>query len=325
MSFQVLVTVGPFLNEPGEHKRIIQEAGCELVDAVTHRLNEEQMEAAIPGIDGIILGLERITPRIVRAATRLRVISRYGVGIDNIDLEACTEAGIVVTSTQGANHVPVAELGMGLLLALARQIPQGDRAVRDGQWKGISVGGIELAEKTIGIVGLGRVGLAMAQRARGFDMTVHYYDVFRRTDLEAEGWLTYTDLDTLITTSDVVSLHSPSTPETHNLINEARLRRMKPTALLVNTARGDLIDEDALFKALQEGWIAGAAADAFVNEPPLGSPLLTLNNFIASPHAGSATPECRVRMNILAARNLVAIVKGERPPTVVNPAVFLRQ
>ena len=323
MSFRVLVTPRSFRRETGEHKRIMEEAGCVVVESSTGRpLRSSEMVNLIGDVDGAIIGLDQVNAEVIAAAPKLRVISKYGTGLDNIDLDAATQAGIVVTYTPGANHVSVSELTMGLMLALARHIPQHSSSVKAGSWE--RGRGVELAGKKLGIVGLGRIGMAVARRARAFDMHVLYYDVCRRKNAEAEGWLDYADLDALLAESDFVSLHCPFTPEWGTMIGKAQLRAMKPTAYLVNTARGGLVDEAALAKALQDRWIAGAASDAFVNEPPTDSPLLALDNFVASPHVGAVTCESVRRMAVMAARNTVLVLQDQRPSAVANPAVFER-
>ena len=285
-------------------------------------LRGTEMVNLVSDVDGAIIGSDKVNARVIAAAPKLRVISKYGVGLDNINVDAATEAGIVVTYTPGANHVSVAELAMGLMLALARHIPQHSNSVKAGSWERMR--GVELSGKKLGIVGLGRIGMAVARRARGFDMHVLYYDVCRREDVEGQSWLTYANLDTLLADSDFVSLHCPFTPEQRNMIGEAQLRAMKHTAYLVNTARGELVDETALVRALREGWIAGAASDTFVDEPPTGSPLLALDNFVASPHTGAATCESVHRMAVMAARNTVLVLQGQRPLAAANPAVYER-
>jgi D-3-phosphoglycerate dehydrogenase len=324
MTYKVLVTARSFRRQPGEHKRILQEAGCKLIEASnTQPLTEAEMMALIGDADALIIGLDQVTARVIEAGPRLKVISKCGSGVDHIDLDAATYHGVVVTNTPRANSIAVAELTIGLMLALARHIPQHALSVKAGSWARIV--GAELANKTLGIVGLGRVGEAVARRARSFEMRIVYNDTRRRKDLEDEGWLSYADLSTLLADSDIVSLHCALTAETHGLIGEDQLRAMKPTSLLINTARGRLVDEAALARALREGWIAAAASDAFVHEPPLASSLLALDNFIGTPHAGAATREAIERMAVMAANNTIQALRGERPLHALNPEVFYRQ
>ncbi len=323
MSYRVLVTARSFRREPGEHKRVLQEADCELIETLnTQPLTEAEMIPLIGDADALITGLDQVTARVIEAGPRLKVISKCGSGVDHIDLDAATRQGVVVTSTPGANSIAVAELTIGLMLTLARRIPQHVQLVKTGSWERIV--GVELANKRLGIVGLGRVGQAVAQRARSFEMRIAYSDTRRRQDLEDEGWLTYADLSTLMADSDIVSLHCPLTAQTYGLIGEDQLRAMKPTSFLINTARGGLVDEMALTRALREGWIAGAASDAFVHEPPRASPLLKLDNFIGTPHVGAATREAIQQMAVMAAKNTIQVLRGQRPLHTVNPEVFSR-
>ncbi len=321
MPHKVLVTARSFRRQPGEHKRILQEAGCELIETSNAQpLTEAEMIPLVGDADALVIGLDQVTAKVIAAGPRLKVISKFGSGVDHIDLDAASTHGIVVTSTPGANSIAVAELTIGLMLTLARHISQHVQSVKAGSWARIV--GVELANKTLGIVGLGRVGEAVAQRARSFEMHIVYSDVRRRQDLEHQGWLAYADLSTLLADSDIVSLHCPLTAQTYGLIGENQLRTMKPTAFLINTARGGLVDETALTRALRERWIAGAASDAFVHEPPRASPLLKLDNFIGTPHVGAATREAVERMAVMAARNTVQALCGQRPLHVVNPEVF---
>ncbi len=321
---RVLVTPRSFLLKPMEARRILEEAGCEVVQPDIDRpLRTEEMIAYIKDVDGVVVGVDDMGAEVIAAAPRLKVISKHGVGVDNIDIAAATQAGIVVTNTPGTNHIAVAELTLGFMIGLARSIPQADAKTRAGSWSRPM--GVELNGKTLGLVGLGRIGLVVAQLARAFEMHVLYYDVVRHIPMEAEGWLHYADLKTLINESDFVSLHCPLLPETYNIIGEEQLRAMKPTAYLINAARGGLIDEVALVRALQEGWIAGAALDAFVDEPPINSPLLALPNVILSPHAGAWTSESAQRMATMSARNVVSVLRGERPDAVLNPSVYERR
>jgi glyoxylate reductase len=261
------------------------------------------------------------------SAPRLRIISQYAVGYDNIDVKAATERGIYVTNTPGVLTETVADFTMALMMAIARRVVEADKYIRQGKWK---VGwhplyflGTDLYGATLGIVGLGRIGSAVARRAKGFDMKILYYDVVRRENLEKELGAKFVDLDTLLKESDFVTLHVPLTPKTKDLIGERELKLMKPTAYLINTSRGKVVDEKALIKALKEGWIAGAALDVFYQEPtPPDNPLLELDNVVVAPHIASASLETRSRMAEIVAENLIAFKEGKKPPTLVNPDVM---
>ncbi len=318
MKGKILATPRSFRKSPGRHKEMLKEAGYELVESPFQGLaTEEEMIDLIGDMDGCILGLDPATARVIAAAPRLKVISRYGVGLDNIDVDAATAAGVVVTRTIGANHVAVAEFTVGLILALARSIPQHERIAKAGSFNAMI--GVELAGSTLGIVGLGLISREVIGRAIAFGMNVLVYTGHPDTDLEG---VTYTPLESLLREADFVSLHCAFTPERLNLIGREELQAMKPTAYLVNTARGELVDEGALYLALKEGWIAGAACDVFVHEPPVGSPLLELDNCLATPHAGARTHQAVMRMGLMASENALKVLGGERPEHVVNPQVY---
>ena len=280
------------------------------------------MVELIRDVDGAILGLDEVTAKVINAGERLKVLSRYGVGVDRVDLEAATAAGVVVTNTPGTNHIAVAELTLGLMLSLARRIPQHDKSIKEGSWE--RVRGTELAGKTLGIVGLGWISREVIRRASAFGMKILVQTRYPDEELADEYGVEYPSLEDLLKGSDFVSLHCALTPERVDLIGEKELRVMKPTSHLVNTARGELVNEGALLRALQEGWIAGAAMDAFKEEPATGSPLVRLGNFIATPHIGATTLESVIRMGTLAVENALQVLRGERPPYVVNPEVYER-
>ncbi len=267
-----------------------------------------------------------IDEEVFDAAPKLRIVSQYAVGYDNIKVEEATKRGIYVTNTPGVLTETVADFTFALMLAVARRVVEADRYVREGKWKvgwhPLMMVGTDVYGATLGIVGLGRIGSAVARRAKGFNMRVIYYDVVRREDLERELGIEYVSLDRLLEESDYVSLHTPLTPQTYHLIGEEQLKKMKRTAFLINTARGKVVDQKALYKALKEGWIAGAGLDVFEQEPiSPDDPLLELDNVVLAPHAASASYETRSRMAEMVADNLIAFLKGEVPPNLVNKDV----
>lgn len=269
-----------------------------------------QLAAAIRDVDGVIIGGRPITAEMIRGANRLRVIAMHGVGVDHIDLDAAREQGVIVANSPGANTEAVADLTLGLLLALARSLPSEAAALRRGEWT--SSLGFELADKTLGLIGFGRIGQAVARRATAFGMRVVASDPYVDGAVFARHGVTMLALGALLATSDVVSVHAPGGAEAHHLIDAARLSKMKPSAYLINTSRGDLVDEDALRQALIGGRLAGAGLDVFSREPPPVDGLVALANVVATPHVGAHTTEAVTRASVMAAENVVsALTSGE--------------
>ncbi len=271
---------------------------------------------------------DRIDAEIIAAAPRLRVISQYAVGYDNIDLAAATARGVPVGNTPDVLTEATADLAFALLMAVARRLVEGVDQVRQGLWRTWGpeiLLGQDVWGATLGIIGLGRIGQAMARRGRGFGMRVLYADTRRKPDVEAALGVDYVPLEEMLSQVDYLSLHCPLTPETRGLIGEAALRRMKPTAILINTARGAVVQQDALVRALREGWIAGAGLDVTDPEPlPPDHPLVALPNCVITPHIASASVSARTAMALIAARNLLAGLRGEPLPHCVNPEVYAR-
>lgn len=275
-------------------------------------LKSEEVAALLPGIDGYIAGLDEIDATALSQADRLKVISRYGVGVDSVDLAAARAKNIIVTNTPGANSSSVAELALGLILALARQIPEAVEAVHQGKWPRYS--GISLEGKTIGILGLGAIGRQLARRLAGFDCRIIAYDPYADRDFAREHEVELTGLQAVIDQSDFISLHLPLLPETRLLVNADFLNRMKKGSFLVNTSRGEVVNETALFEALESGHLRGAGLDAFTVEPPdPKNPLLNLPQVIATPHLGAQTDGATSNMGWFAMRDCLAVLKDEQP------------
>ena len=315
---KVMVSPGVGADNPG----LIEEKLGDLAEIVfcTFRKPEDISEE-VRDVEAIILLLEPINDTVLNNFPNLKVIARYGVGYDNVDVEACTRRGIYVTHTPGILSHAVAELTVGLMLCLSRGLINADKYVRTEWAKPNRVRlrmGIDLYGKTLGIIGLGRIGYEVAVRAKSFGMKIVYYDVERKVDAERNLGVKYVDLETLMMESDFVSVHVPLTSQTRGLIGERELRLMKPTAYLINTSRGPVIDENALCKALREGWIAGAGLDVFVEEPlPLESPLINMENVVLTPHIGTYTVETRRAMALMCIENVRAVLMGEVPPNLV--------
>jgi D-3-phosphoglycerate dehydrogenase len=300
----LLVTARSFAKTPGAHHDLLARAGYTVdLRAPEHPLDSAGLAALLPGYDGVILGLDRCDAAALAAADKLRVISRYGVGMENVDLAAAAARGIVVTNTPNTNNISVAELAIALLFALARHIPQTAANARAGDFSRLT--GWELTGKTLGVAGFGAIGREVAKRGAALGMRVLAYDPFYEGDWGAAEAV---DLPLLLREAHAVTLHVPLTDDTRHLINADSLATMRDGAFLINTARGGLVDEAALHAALTAGKLAGAAMDAFAHEPPTGSPLLALPNFIATPHMGGATVEAIARMALMAAENVVRVL-----------------
>lgn len=301
---------------------------CEAVEvnpddrALTHG----ELLRHVQGKDGILCLLsDRIDDEVFAAAQGVKVFANYAVGYDNIDLEAAKRHGIMVTNTPGVLTDATADLAWALLFAVARKIVVADRYVREGNfhgWGPLLYVGHDISGKTLGVIGAGRIGKAMALKSQGFQMRVLYADPNKNQTLEDTIGAQRAEIKTLLQESDFVSLHVPLLPETKHLIGNAELRLMKPTAYLINTSRGPVVDEEALVQALKEGRIAGAGLDVYEEEPTLAPGLTALDNVVLLPHVGSGTIETRTTMSVMAAENIVAALKGERPPNLVNPEVL---
>jgi len=269
---------------------------------------------------------DKIDAEVFDAAPNLKIVAQMAVGFDNVDIEEATKRGIYVTNTPGVLTETTADFAWALLMAVARRVVEADKYVRTGNWKAgwhpMMIQGRDIYGATLGIVGLGRIGCAIAKRAKGFDMKALYHDVVRRPDFEKEYNIQFTDIDVLFQKADFITINVPLTKETHHLVDEKKLKLMKKTAYLINNARGPIVDEKALYKALKEDWIAGAALDVFEQEPtPVNNPLLKLDNVVVAPHISSASYETRSKMAEMVAQNLTAFFEGKTPPNLVNPEV----
>ncbi len=274
--------------------------------------DEERLVELVGDVEAVIVRSKpKVTRKVIEAAPKLRVIGRAGVGLDNIDLEAAKERGIEVVNSPGASSRSVAELALALMFNVARKIAFADRKMREGVWAKKQCLGMELEGKTLGIVGFGRIGYQIAKIAKAMGMNLLLYDPYPNEERAREVGGKFVELEELLKESDVVTLHVPLLDSTYHLINEERLRLMKPTAILINAARGPIIDTDALVKALREGWIAGAGLDVFEEEPlPKDHPLTELDNVVLTPHIGASTVEAQMRAGVQVAEQIVEILKG---------------
>jgi lactate dehydrogenase-like 2-hydroxyacid dehydrogenase len=315
--------------------RIIPDEGLAMIrDACEMDLWEEELPPPgdvlierLRGAEGLLsLLTDRVDVELMKLNPRLRVISNYAVGYDNIDIAAATARGIPVGNTPGVLTDTTADLAFALMMTAARRIVEGADYVRAGRWKTWGpklLTGQDVHHATLGILGLGRIGQGLARRARGFEMHVIYYDVYRREDLEQSMGIEYASLAEMYARSDFISIHTDLNPTTRHMFNAGAFAQMKRTAIVINTARGPIIDHDALYQALESGVIGAAALDVTEPEPiPKDSPLLGLPNCLIVPHIASASVTTRSRMAVMAAANLIAGVRGDRLPHCVNPEVY---
>lgn len=321
MPWKVLITARVFNVVGKAALDLMRESGCELVQPQPcGPFKMDELLRHLPNVDATLCSPDQYNAVVLQSgeASKLKVISRWGVGYDSIDIAEATRQGIVVAYTPGMLNETVADLTWALLLGIARRVAQGHEAVAGGGWT--NFWGHDVHGKTLGIVGCGRIGQAVARRALGFDMRVIGCDLAQPPDLPK---ISFGTLDDVLAESDFVSLHAALTPESRGMIGEAQLRRMKPTAYLINTARGPLIDEAALARALREGWIAGAALDVFSSEPlPANNPLRGAPNLLLTPHQASFAKETAEKVSLAAAQAIMDVVHGRKPRWVVDPAVY---
>lgn len=276
-------------------------------------LSEDQMVELCADIDGIIVGIDPMNERVLKSAKNLKAISKYGAGLDNIDLDVAKELGIEVDRAVATNATSVAEVAIGHMFAISRNIVPAAHSVKTGGWDRGENAGRELFGKTVGIVGLGAIGREVARMAGGIGMDIIAYDpYFEDSDFVAEHGISMVELEEIFKSSDFITLHSPLTDETEHMINKDTLSQMKSSAYIINTSRGGLVDEDALYDALVDGTIAGAAQDVFSKEPAGEHKLLTLPNFVLTPHIGAYTKEATERMVLQSTQNLIRMLKLER-------------
>ncbi|MGI8676053.1 MAG: phosphoglycerate dehydrogenase [Nocardioidaceae bacterium] len=266
----------------------------------------------------LVRSATRVDERVLAAAPRLRVVARAGVGLDNIDVRAATHSGVMVVNAPTANIISAAELTVGLLLATARRLVSANLSLRSGQWTRSRFTGTELYDKTVGVLGLGRIGVLVAQRLTAFGMTVIAYDPYVQAGRAAQVGVRLVALDQLLAESDFISVHLPKTAETVGLIGDEQLHKVKPSVIVINAARGGIVDETALYAALRDGRVAGAGLDVYASEPCTDSPLLTLDNVVATPHLGASTNEAQEKAGVAVARSVRLALAGELVPDAVN-------
>ncbi|WP_436773039.1 phosphoglycerate dehydrogenase [Yinghuangia sp. YIM S09857] len=281
--------------------------------------NRAELLPAIADVDAILIrSATKVDAEAIAAAGRLKVVARAGVGLDNVDVAAATKAGVMVVNAPTSNIVTAAELACGLLISVARNIPPANAALKNGEWKRNKYTGVELAEKTLGVVGLGRIGVLVAQRMSAFGMNIVAYDPYVQPARAAQMGVRMLTLDEVLEQSDFITVHLPKTPETLGLIGDEALHKVKPTVRIVNAARGGIVDEQALASALKEGRVAGAGLDVFSKEPCTDSPLFEFDNVVATPHLGASTDEAQEKAGIAVAKSVRLALAGELVPDAVN-------
>lgn len=323
---KILVTPTSFLREENlEARKLLESFADEVVyNPVGKPLTEEEIIPLLDGCDGYIAGVDYITEKVIASAPdQLKVISRYGTGIDRVNIEAAGKRGIIVTNTPGANAEAVADLTFGLMLSVARKIPLLDRSLREGAW--VRSAGVELYRKTLGILGFGAVGRSVARRASGFSMRILVFDPYVRESMRRTRGIDFCSFDEVIANSDFISLHVPLNQETKNMINTSSIEKMKNGVIIINTSRGGLIDDNAVYRALKQGKIRGLGLDVFNQEPPGSSPLFELDNVVVTPHTGAHTYEAISKMALMAVRNLIDILEGGTSRNIVNRQYLARK
>ena len=317
MEYRVLVTPAFFGRKDSAPVDLLSEAGCEVVPSPYRRTaTEDEMCELVADVDAAIVSLDPLTEKVLAGGPRLKMVARCGVGYDNIDVAAAARMGVFVTNVPGANSRAVAEMALGLMFDVARRISMMDRRMRAGIWKGHV--GFELGGKTLGVVGTGAIGKLVAELGAGLGMRALCYSRTHNGAWAGAVGATYVSLDELLTASDIVSLHTALTDNTRNLLSGRELALMKPSAILINTSRGAIVDEEALFAALKEGRLSGAGLDVFAEEPIGRSRLLELENVVLTPHISGLTAESAHAMAMGAARNVVAVLRGQMPENAVN-------
>ncbi|MCE5241520.1 phosphoglycerate dehydrogenase [bacterium] len=318
MTGKVLITAGAFRRLNNDGVACLESKGLTVqLPQGSGPMDEERLIAELEGCVAVVAGMEPYTERVFAARPELRVIARWGIGYDSVDVAAATRHGVMLVNTPGVVTEAVADMTLALMLGIARRLPYGDRSVRAGEWPTIFSG--QVFGKVLGVVGLGQIGQAVIRRARGFSMRILGHDPYCEDGLCERLIIEEPTLEELLAESDFVTLHCTMCPDTRHLINRERLRLMKPTAYLINAGRGGLVDQAALAEALREGWIAGAAVDVLDPEPPdPNDPLLQLDNIVFMPHVSSFTYDTVAKVNERVCENLFEALSGQRPRFLVN-------
>ncbi|GIP36116.1 phosphoglycerate dehydrogenase [Paenibacillus sp. J2TS4] len=321
---RILITSRMFGVLDREPIDLLAREGYEIVDHPYRgtTLGEDRLLELVENVDAAIVGDDYFTAAVIAKANRLKIIAKYGVGVDRIDLQAATDKGIVVSNIPGGNKHAVADLTLTLMLAISRQLMKAHEVVKQSGWSVVT--GREIYRKTLGVVGMGQIGKEVIRRAKGFQMNIAAYDPYPDQAFVQEHGVRLVSAEELMRISDFVSLHLPSLPSTRGFVDRRMIALMKPTAYLINTARGDIVEETALVQALQERRIAGAALDTLAQEPPGNHPLLHMDNVIVTPHIAGHSYEANYTIGMSAARSVIGVLRGGKPEHIVNPEVYDR-
>lgn len=321
--FTVLIESRPFCAFDNKPMEDLRQAGLELIDMRGSGVGQQAFEAALAKADVILCGNDlRVDDALLDMAPGVKAIAKQGAGLDTVDVAAATRRGIPVFHTPGANNQAVADHTFAMMLCLARRMIFCDRSLREKRWEHTKIMGLEIWNKTLGLIGLGAIGRCVALRAKGFQMKVVAHDPFWPEEFAREQGIERMTVEDLLKCADVVSIHAPLTDENRGLIGARTLKLMKPTALLINAARGGIVNEADLFQSLKAGVIAGAGLDVFETEPPVDSPLLALDNVVLTPHTAAFTFEGMNNMSVFIVEQIIELAAGRRPRHTVNPEVF---
>jgi D-3-phosphoglycerate dehydrogenase len=323
--FTVLVEARPFCAFNTVPMNKLKNSGMRMIDLRGSGIEDNDFIKALKQADAVLCGNDlRVNEDLFEVAPKIKVIAKMGVGLDTIDIDAASRHGAIVFHTPGVNNQAVADHTFALILSLARKIPYCDQSLREKRWEHTKIVGVEIWQKTIGIIGLGAIGRCVALRAKGFQMKVVAYDLYWPAEFADQQGIEQMPLDELLKVADIVTIHAPLTPENKGLINARALKLMKSTAFLINASRGAIVDESDLYQALKNGDIGGAGMDVFEQEPPTESPLLELDNVVLSPHTAAFTHEAVDNMSMGIVDQLIDYYQGKRPAHLVNPEVFRR-
>ncbi|MBT8372993.1 MAG: phosphoglycerate dehydrogenase [Desulfobacterales bacterium] len=321
--FSVLIEARPFCAFDKVPMEQLRNSGMELIDMRGSGLEDSKFIDALKQVDAILCGNDLVVnDEVLKMAPRVRAIAKLGAGLDTVDIQAATRHNALVFHTPGANNQAVADHTFALILNVARRIIYCDRSLREKRWEHTKIMGLEIWQKTLGLVGLGAIGRCVALRAKGFQMRVVAYDPFWPTDFAREQSIEKMEIEELLKVSDIISIHVPLIPETQSMINAKTLGSMKPSAILINAARGGIVNETDLYHALKNRVIAGAGIDVFENEPPSESPLLELDNVVLTPHTAAFTFEGMHNMSVGVVEQLIEYCNGNKPAYTVNPEVW---